>query len=79
MAFMSGAVPPIAPVRRPFSSGSDELFTSLVASAPLPTQVWKGAWYSLPVHALALALIVLVPIFWPEPPPEQPDYIKALI
>ena len=79
MGSMSGAVPPIAPVRRPFPYGTDELFTSLVASAPRPTQVWKGAWYSLPVHALALALVVLVPIFWPEAPPEQPDYIKALI
>jgi protein TonB len=77
MAVMSGAAPPTAPVRRP--AGEDELFTSLVASAPRKTQVWKGAYVSLPIHVAALLLVVLVPILWPEAAPDPPDYIKALI
>jgi protein TonB len=78
---MSGAASPIAPIGRPTDEASDDepIFTSLIASAPAPSRVWRGARYSLPVHLLVLALIVLVPLFWPEAPPDQPDYIKALI
>jgi protein TonB len=81
MASMSGAAPPIAPIGPPSGGASEEepIFTSLIASAPAPSRVWSGARYSLPVHVVVLALIVLVPLFWPEAPPDQPDYIKALI
>jgi protein TonB len=82
MATMSGAASPIAPLGRPTDEASDDepIFTSLIASAPSPSRVWRGgARYSLPVHLVALALIILVPLFWPEAMPEQPDYIRALI
>jgi protein TonB len=81
MASMSGAAPPISPIRRPSDEAADDepIFTSLIASAPAPSRVWRGARYSLPVHIVVLALIVLVPLFWPEPGPDQPDYIRALI
>ena len=31
------------------------------------------------VTYLSLALLVLIPLLWPESPPEHPDYIRALI
>jgi hypothetical protein len=80
MASMSGAAPPIAPVGRPGQASDDDpIFTSLIASYPSPSRVWSGARYSLPVHLLVLGLIILVPLFWPEASPDQPDFIKALI
>jgi protein TonB len=30
-------------------------------------------------HVSALALLILVPLFWPGSSPEQPDYIRALL
>ena len=58
----------------------DELFaTALVVSNPSK----QKSGYSLPVsmagHLVAIAMLVLIPLFWPEIPPDHPDYIRALI
>jgi periplasmic protein TonB len=81
MASMSGAAGPMAPLRRPPPPDDDKepLFSSLIASNPTPWRFWSGAKYSLPVHLVILALIVLLPVFWPEASPDHPDFIKALI
>jgi protein TonB len=83
MANMSGAAlssasahqPPPPPRLR-----DDELFTGLVVSNPAKvrkSRLWMPA--SLAGHALAAALLVLVPILWPDEPPELSDPIRALI
>ena len=81
MASMSGTLFP-AP-ERPRSQPSepeDELFaTALVASNPQKRKKGFGAVTSLVVHVVALGLLILVPIFWPEAPPEQVDLIRLLI
>jgi periplasmic protein TonB len=79
MATMSGSYAPIpaggrSPEERP------ELFaTALVVSDP-PRHARS---FSLPVsifgHGIAIALLALIPLFWPEIPPDHPDYIRALI
>jgi protein TonB len=66
------------PGRTP-SEEDEAIFTSLVASNPPKSRVWRGARYSLPAHIVVLLLIVLVPVFWPEAAPETQDYIRALI
>jgi protein TonB len=78
---MSGAANSMLPARSPQAPLDDDepLFTSLVASNPPKTRVWRGARYAIPAHLAILAVIVLVPIFWPEAAPEHTDYIKALI
>ena len=81
MATMSGSLAPVPKGNRsPATTEQDDLFsTALVVSAP-PRQR-RG--FSLPVsiagHALAIAMLVLIPLLWPEIPPEHPDYIRALI
>jgi protein TonB len=75
-----GGGPPLrgGPPRPP--DDEDELFaTALVVSAPSK----KNRSYSLPVsvagHLLAIAMLVLIPILWPEQSPDAPEYIRALI
>ncbi len=82
MASMSGAASAPAPLepRPPASEPEDELFaTALVVSNPRRERSFLGARFSLGVHALILALVILVPIFWPEAMPNQPDYVRALL
>jgi protein TonB len=62
-------------------SEEELFFNSLVASRPHLRMRWQrvGAPASFAVHLLALAVIVLVPIFLPSGLPEQKDYIRALL
>jgi periplasmic protein TonB len=83
MAFMSGAALSPAPLdpRAPRPTpDEDELFsTALVASNPPRGRAWLGAEVSLVLHVVTLAAVILVPIFWPSPSPDQPDMIRALL
>jgi len=62
--------------RRPHTT---ELFTGLPVTNP--KRVRRGI--ALPVsvvgHSVVLVLVVLLPILLPDPPPDHPDYIRALI
>jgi protein TonB len=76
MATMSGAVLPKGPAG---PQAGDDLFTGLVVSNP-PRQRRGVSWpVSVIGHVAALLLIVLVPILWPDAPPEHTDYIRALL
>ena len=70
--------PPRPPRLRPAGLPDEDLFTTLVASNPQ-----KAPRASLPAsligHAVAIAMLFLIPIFWPSPPPEQPDPYRILI
>jgi protein TonB len=80
MTSMSGAaLTPVPPGGRRPEEASDELFTALVVSNPrkLPRSMIMPA--SLIGHAIAIAALVLVPILWPGPPPEERDRIIGLI
>jgi protein TonB len=80
MASMSGAaLSPAPPSGRRPEEASDELFTGLVASNPRkpPRSMIMPA--SLVGHVIAVALLFLVPILWPSPPPEERDRIIGLI
>ncbi|HET7746510.1 MAG TPA: TonB family protein [Vicinamibacteria bacterium] len=81
MATMSGSLPPTAPGRRSAVPRDDQpLFANLVLSTANPVRRRTLALpFSIAAHVVVIALVVLVPIFWPDPPPEQPDYIRALI
>jgi protein TonB len=86
MAPMNGAALSPAPVgTRPGASGPPatgpaELFDRLVVSGPPRS---RGGGYAMPAsvlgHALVIAALVLVPIFFAVPPPEHPDYVRALL
>jgi protein TonB len=76
MATMSGAVLPKGPAGP--RAGDGDLFTGLVVSDP-PRAKRTVSWpVSIAGHVVALALIVLIPIFWAEAPPQH-DYIRALL
>jgi periplasmic protein TonB len=78
-AALSPMVPRSGPPAPP-PMGPAELFDRLVVSGPPRSR--RGG-YALPAsflgHVLAIALLVLVPIFWAVPPPEHPDYVRALL
>lgn len=77
---MSGAALSPAPsAPRSAEPGPPELFAGLVVSDP--PRVRRGYWLpaSLLGHIAAAALLILGPILWPSAPPDQPDYIRALI
>ena len=86
MAAMNGAAVSPAPMGprpgrpAPPLSPPQELFDRLVVSAPRRSR--RGG-YAFPVslvgHAVVIALLVFVPIFWITPPPEHPDYVRALL
>jgi protein TonB len=78
MATMSGSYARIPEGHR--SSDRPELFAdALVVSDPQR----HARSFSLPAsllgHGVAIALLALIPLLWPEAPPEHPDYIRALI
>ena len=80
MGMMSGALAEAPGRNRAGVAEREELFsTALVVSAPRQ----RGRSYSLPAsiagHVLAIAMLVAIPFFWPESPPDHPDYIRALI
>ena len=72
MATMTDVPGPLPTFRR-------ELFADLVVTLPPPRRSGVGITVSAAVHVLIAAVAVLVPIFWPAPPPGHPDYFKALI
>lgn len=77
MATMSSAVGP-DDLRRG-RTDDHELFQGLVVSDPGPRRrsiAWPA---SLIGHAIGIALVVLIPILWPERAPETPDIIARLI
>jgi protein TonB len=77
MASMTRAVPPSVPAGRGPDEG--ELFTGLVVSDP-PRPKRSVSWpVSVLGHVAAAALLILVPIFWQDAPPEHTDYIRALL
>lgn len=55
------------------------LFEQLVGSGRRPSRFGRTAPISLVVHAIALALLVLVPLTSLPPPPVERDYIRALL
>jgi protein TonB len=57
----------------------DDLFKDLVVTNPHKRVGWFGLRESLAAHVVLVATLVLVPIFWPSPAPEAPDYIRALL
>jgi protein TonB len=83
MASMSGAVSPAippAPPRPPRRDDDDvELFTGLVVSNP--PKIKRGLWMpaSFVGHALIITALVAIPLLWPSPTPDHPDYIRALL
>lgn len=78
---MSHAVAPLPPPERPAQDPTDELFsTGLVVSDPRRARRTGISWpVSIGGHLVGVLLVLLVPILWPEKPPEHPDYIRALI
>jgi protein TonB len=78
MGTMSGSYAPIPegnpPPPRP------ELFAdALVVSNP-PRHGRSYSWpMSVAGHVIAIGLLVLIPLLWPDAAPEPPDYIRALI
>lgn len=82
MSTMTGVGNETSFARSAGTEADEELFSnSLVASRPRAPMRWRrmGAPISFGVHLLALAVIVLVPIFLPGALPEQRDYIRALL
>jgi protein TonB len=57
----------------------DQLFQGLVVSNPKPRTTALRFWESAAVHVAAIAAIVLIPILWPQPDPEAPNYLVRLI
>jgi protein TonB len=68
-----------APVPRRPAPDEGELFAELVVSTPRRRRGGLSVPVSFAAHAVALAALVLVPVFWPEEAPDQIDYIRALI
>lgn len=82
MNSMSGVASSTAPLRPgPAREDEDEdLFSHLVVSNPPPVRAWFGVRTSLAIHVLVLALVILLPVYWPAPLPDTTtDYIRALI
>jgi periplasmic protein TonB len=86
MASMNGAGLSPAPMgprsapEAPPPAPPQELFDRLVVSGPPRSR--RGGYAfpaSLVGHALVIALLVFVPIFWMTPPPDHPDYVRALL
>jgi protein TonB len=74
--------PPRPPAAHHNGAGAldeDEIFTSLVASNPPKVSTRRSRLASLIGHGIAIAMLILVPIFWPSPPPEQGDPYRILI
>ncbi len=71
------ALTPRAP--RPPREVDGELFQHLVASNPTKPKRGFGWGASLTTHTILVAALVLIPILWPAPLPQTPNYIRALI
>jgi periplasmic protein TonB len=76
MTVMTGTTDPQAPRRNLGALDEDNLFaTGLASSTSRPRTRWQrtGVRISLAVHVVIVALIIFVPIFWPEEMPDQGD------
>lgn len=69
------ATPEAAPPRPP----KIKLFEDLVVSNPPKRRQGLFVPGSVMGHLVALALLVLVPILWPDPPPVAPDSVGILV
>jgi protein TonB len=67
----------VPPSARPDPPGG--LFDHLPVSAPEPLKRSFAFKSSVVGHTLIIAALVLIPIFWMAPPPEHPDYVRALL
>jgi len=67
----------VPPSDRPDPPGG--LFDHLPVSAPEPLKRSFAFKSSVVGHTLIIAALVLIPIFWMAPPPEHPDYVRALL
>ena len=74
---MSGTVEPAT--RRSVHDVADDLFSRLVVSSPPRRRRGYELPVSIAAHTVAIALLVIVPVLWPEASPETRDYIKALL
>jgi len=73
-----GEAPP--PAGRPYDPlEADLLQGNLVVSAPRFGKGPHMLWTSLVTHGVVIALLVLVPILWPEEPPDIGNPIVSLI
>jgi len=64
----------------PAPAEDDDLFRDLVVSVPRRQRSWYGLGKSVAAHVATIGTILLVAILQPlEPPPDTPDYIRALI
>ncbi len=82
MATMSSSAPfssPQGPTPGGGAPPTPDLFRDLVVSNPPPRTTALRFWESAAVHFAAIALLVLVPILWPQPDPEAPNYLVRLI
>jgi protein TonB len=67
------------PTSAPHEARADILFRDLVLSGTRKPEDNRVGWgVSMATHAAIVALLVLVPILWPEQLP-APDYVRALI
>jgi len=83
MASMSGvAYPSPSGTPRPAGDGNraleDQLFEGLVVSNPTVERRWYGLPVSIAAHVVTIFLVIVVPILWPSPSPDHPDYIRLL-
>jgi len=83
---MSGAAltpAPVGPRRGSFLASRPDppggLFDHLPVSAPMPLPRGRAFRVSVIVHTVVIGALVLIPIFWFAPPPEHPDYVRALL
>ena len=67
------------PEPAPPADPADSLFKDLVVSNPTKARSHLCVQGSFVGHAVAIAALILIPIFWQGPPPEHTDYIRALI
>lgn len=77
MATMSGTVVPED--RRSVQDVAEDLFSRLVVSSPPRRRRSYALPVSLAGHTIAIALLILVPVLWPDASPETPNYIRALL
>ncbi len=81
MASMSGVALPSEPSTPPggHRDPEDALFHDLVVSSPGKPQRRVALPVSIAGHVIVIALVVLVPILWPEQLPDpQKDYVRVL-
>jgi len=81
MATMSGSYAPGPEGNRPPPPAArPELFAEALVVSDPPRKRRGFSWpVSIAAHLIAVALLIVIPMLWPEVSPEPPDYIRALI